>query len=141
MKTIILIMLTALSFNVLTQTTEKKTLYKGSFSITQKIQDSDTSTFFSFTYQNQKYQHISDLGIILTFDKASVKQLAELLMEFSQKDPGVQVSHKTKDYTIDLYDFSRNIYLTDTKGKYTAISKKQAIKMADEIFNNLHLLR
>ena len=141
MKKTILIAALTFGMNISAQTTEKKALYKGSFTITQKIENSDTTTFFSYTYQNQKYQHISDLGIILTFEKASVKQLAELLMEFSQKEPGITISNHSKDFTIDLYDFSKNIYLTDTKGKYTAISKKQAVKMADEILNNLHLLR
>jgi len=141
MKNLILLAVIMFGMNVSAQTTERKALYKGSFTITQKIENSDTSTYFSYTYQNQKYQHISDLGIILTFDKASVKQFAEVLKEYSQKEDKIQLSYKLKDFSIELYDFSKNIYINDSKGKYTSVSKKQASKMADEILDNLNLLR
>lgn len=141
MNKIITIAALIFGMNVSAQTTERKDLYKGSFTITQKIQNDDTTTYFSFTYQNQKYQHISDLGIILMFDKGNVKKFAEVLKEYSQKEDKIQLSYKLKDFSIELYDFSKNIYINDSKGKYTSVSKKQASKIADEILDNLYLLK
>lgn len=141
MNKIITIATLIFGMNIYAQTTERKDLYKGSFDIVQKVQNDDTTTYFVFTYQNQKYQHISDLGIILMFDKGNVKKFAEVLKEYSQKEDKIQLSYKLKDFSIELYDFSKNIYINDSKGKYTSVSKKQASKMADEILDNLHLLR
>ena len=41
----------------------------------------------------------------------------------------------------ELYDFSNNIYIQDEDGKYTQVSKKNAIKMADEFIANAKFLR
>ena len=37
--------------------------------------------------------------------------------------------------------FSNNIYIQDEDGKYTQVSKKNAIKMADEFIANAKFLR
>ncbi len=141
MNKIITIATLIFGMNIYAQTTERKDLYKGSFDIVQKVQNDDTTTYFVFTYQNQKYQHISDLGIILMFDKGNVKKFAEVLKEYSQKEDKIQLSYKLKDFSIELYDFSKNIYINDSKGKYTSVSKKQASKIADEILDKLYLLK
>ncbi len=140
-KRIITAIVFGMSTFAFSQTVERKDLYKGSFDIVQKIQNDDTSTYFVFSYQNQKYQYISDLGIVLIFDKGNVKKFAEVLKEYSQKEDKISISYKIKDFSIELYDFSYNIYINDSKGKYTALSKKKASKMSDEILDNLHLLR
>lgn len=142
MKKLIVSVALLLSVNVvLSQTTERKKLYEGDFSITMSIKNSDTSTYFSYTYQNMKYQHISDLGIIILFNKKDLVDFVNNLKSFSEKESGVVINYHHKYFDLNLHDFSKNIFITDSKGKYTSITKNKAIKLCEEIEGQIHLLK
>ena len=80
-------------------------------------------TYFYYGYQNQKYQHITDIGSVFLSKKSDLKLFAD------------------KKFRMRLYDFSEMIYIEDTKDKYTTLSKKNAKKLADEIYTKLDLLK
>jgi hypothetical protein len=125
----------------LTQTTESKKLYKGSFTITQAVKDTDTSTYFSYSYQNQKYKQITDLGMVFISKKSDMKLFAEVLKAMSAKEEGTTISVIEKEFEVNIYDFTNNVYIVDKRGKYTSLTRKKASDLADEILNNLHLMR
>lgn len=125
------------------QTVEKKTLFKSKlgYEIVNSIKEKDTMTYFYYGYQNQKYQHISDIGSVFLSKKSDLKLFADKLIEFSEKEKGTDISFADKKFTMILYDFSEMIYIEDTKGKYTTLTKKSAKKLADEIYTKLDLLK
>ena len=125
------------------QTVEKKTLFKSKlgYEIVNSIREKDTMTYFYYGYQNQKYQHITDIGSIFLSKKSDLKLFADKLIEFSVKEKGTDISFADKIFKMMLYDFSEMIYIEDNKGKYTTISKKNAKKLADEIYTKLDLLK
>lgn len=141
MKKLILTMFIALSFSVIAQTTERKKLYDGSFDIIQSVKDKDTLTYMSYSYQNQKYKTISDLGIIFIARQSEMKTFAEVLKAMSAKEEGVFISVIEKEFEVNIYDFTTNIYIVDKKGKYTSLSRKKASQLADELLEQLHLLK
>jgi hypothetical protein len=125
------------------QTVEKKTLFKSKlgYEIVNSIREKDTMTYFYYGYQNQKYQHITDIGSVFLSKKSDLKLFADKLIEFSEKEKGTDISFADKKFTMILYDFSEMIYIEDTKGKYTTLTKKNAKKLADEIYTKLDLLK
>ncbi len=137
-------MLITLSTNIFAQeTVERKTLFKSKlgYEITQLIRSSGTTTYFYYSYQNQKYRHITDLGSVFISNKEELKVFAEKLIEFSNKEKGIEVTYTDKAYSFALYDFNESIYIMDARQqKYTTISKKQAKLLADEILSKLSLL-
>lgn len=147
MKKVVLLfaMLITLSTNIFAQeTVERKTLFKSKlgYEITQLIRSSGTTTYFYYSYQNQKYKHVSDLGSVFISDKEELKIFAEKLIEFSNKEKGIEVTYTDKAYSLALYDFSSSIYIYDAKQmKYTSIDKAKAKKLAEEILTKLDLLQ
>jgi hypothetical protein len=125
------------------QTVEKKTLFKSKlgYEIVNSIREKDTMTYFYYGFQNQKYQHITDIGSVFLSKKSDLKLFADKLIEFSVKEKGTDISFADKIFKMMLYDFSEMIYIEDSKGKYTTISKKNAKKLADEIYTKLDLLK
>jgi hypothetical protein len=101
----------------------------------------DTVTYFYYGYQNAKYTHITDIGAICTQDKQELIDISNALKTLSEKEKGVQVELNINKYSLRLYDFSNNIYIEDEEGKYTYVTKKQAVKMADEFLANAKFLR
>jgi len=147
MKKVVLLfaMLITLSTNIFAQeTVERKTLFKSKlgYEITQLIRSSGTTTFFYYSYQNQKYRHISDLGSVFISNKEELKTFAEKLIEFSNKEKGIEITYTDKAYSLALYDFASSIYIYDAKQmKYTSIDKAKAKKLAEEILTKLDLLQ
>ena len=125
------------------QTVEKNTIFKIKlgYEIVNSIREKDTMTYFYYGYQNQKYQHITDIGSVFLSKKSDLKLFADKLIEFSLKEKGTDISFADKKFTMMLYDFSEMIYIEDTKGKHTTLSKKNAKKLADEIYTKLDLLK
>ena len=101
----------------------------------------DTVTYFYYGYQNLKYTHITDVGAICTDEKQELIDIANALNTLATKEKGVQVELKVGKYSLSLYDFSNNIYIEDEDKKYTQVSKKVAVKMADEFLANAKFLR
>lgn len=149
MKRLALFLLLLISFNGFgQQSKEKKDLVKGQivdYKITQVIYDkTDTSVYFGWGFQNQHYEHITDIGTILLFDKSDIELLINSIREITQKENGVTYEIELNDKCkLNIYDFANNsVYFSDTKDglhKYTTLSKKNAIKLADELSSYLYL--
>lgn len=145
MKKIMVSVALLIATNSFSQMTETKNLASGSASkwkIVMNIKNgSDTTTYFYYGYQNLKYSYISDLGAIFTTEKQELIDIANALNTLATKEKGIQVQLKVGKYSLSLYDFSNNVYIEDEEGKYTYVSKKQAVKMADEFVSNAKFLR
>jgi len=73
MRKITTIALLLLTVTVSAQMTSRKTLAKeGIFEVMESIKNTDTMVYYYFSFQNQKYQYISDLGSILLNKKDDV---------------------------------------------------------------------
>lgn len=139
MKKILMLAFLSVSLCLFSQTTQRKELYKGLYGcgVTEKVKDGDTSVYFHYTFQNAKYQHISDIGGIVLMEKDELLLLADNLIKLTEIEKGVSVDEKTKYYTLSRYDFSLEIYLIDKEGKYTIFTKQQAKKFANDIKSNM----
>ena len=138
-----------LSFSLITfsQDKEQQDLYKSKsgWKISRQIVDSkDTTTFFYWGFQNAKYSAITDVGSLFFRSKDELEGFAKKLIEFASKESGVTISSTlnsaTGKITLQLFDFTNDIYINDKNGKYFIYSKKEAEKTANEILLNSHLL-
>ena len=131
--------------NSFSQMTETKKIASGTavdWKIVMNIKNgTDTVTYFYYGYQNAKYTQITDIGAICTQSKQELIDIANGLKTLATKEKGVQLELNINKYSLRLYDFSNNIYIQDEDGKYTQVSKKNAIKMADEFIANAKFLR
>ena len=131
--------------NSFSQMTETKKIASGTavdWKIVMNIKNgTDTVTYFYYGYQNAKYTQITDIGAICTQSKQELIDIANGLKTLATKEKGVQLELNINKYSLRLYDFSNNIYIQDEDGKYTQVSKKNAIKMADEFLANAKFLR
>jgi hypothetical protein len=133
-KTILTLVFIAGAMTLFSQTSSRKTIAtESSFKVYESISGVDTMVYYYFSFQNQKYSHITDLGSILLHKKEDVLLLQQQLKEFSEIEEKVTQSVKTNNYELAIYDFSNNIYLIDSKGKYTTLTKKQAIKLSEAL--------
>ena len=137
-KTILTLMFIAGVMTLTAQTSSRRTIAtEKHFKVYESVIGVDTMVYYYFSFQNQKYQHITDLGSIMLLNKEDATLMQQQLKEYAEITEKVTQSVKTANYQLSLYDFSNNIYLTDSKGKYTTISKKEAIKLSEAIA--LHL--
>jgi hypothetical protein len=145
MKKIMVSVAILIATNGFSQMTETKKIASGSsaeWKIVMNVKNgTDTVTYFYYGYQNAKYTHITDIGAICTQDKQELIDISNALKTLSEKEKGVQVELNINKYSLRLYDFSNNIYIEDEEGKYTYVTKKQAVKMADEFLANAKFLR
>ena len=145
MKTMMISVAMFIATNSFSQMTETKKLATGTaanWRIVMNIKNgTDTVTYFYYGYQNLKYTHITDVGAICTDEKQELIDIANALNTLATKEKGVQVELKVGKYSLSLYDFSNNIYIEDEDKKYTQVSKKVAVKMADEFLANAKFLR
>ena len=124
-----------------TTTQRKKLAEERDFTVYQVVTGEDTSVYYYFSYQNAKYQHISDLGSILLSSKKDILELSSKLKEYTETKERVSLVFATNDYSLSLYDFSNNVYLMDKKGKYTMLTKKQALKLSEALLLYVELLK
>ena len=145
MKKIMVSVALLIATNGFAQMTETKKIASGTvadWKIVMNIKNgTDTVTYFYYGYQNAKYTHITDIGAICTQNKQELIDISNALKTLSEKEKGVQVELNINKYSLRLYDFSNNIYIEDEEGKYTYVTKKQAVKMADEFLANAKFLR
>ena len=142
MKKILSIALLLLTVTVSAQMTSRKTLAKeGIFEVMESIKNTDTMVYYYFSFQNQKYQYISDLGSILLNKKDDVKELSQGLLKLATHEEKISITIENKSFSISIYDFSNNVYLSDKNGKYTTMSKKQAMKLSESLLSYIDLLR
>lgn len=108
----------------------------------QKIKDDvDTTIYFSMGFQNKKYEYASDISLVFFISKEEFVLFFNKLIEFSEMENAITVSEKLGRHSINLYDFSNDIYIEDSKGKYTYISKSKAKKLANELLLNQNILK
>jgi hypothetical protein len=145
MKKIMVSVAILIATNGFSQMTETKKIASGSsaeWKIVMNVKNgTDTVTYFYYGYQNAKYTHITDIGAICTESKQELIDISNGLKTLATKEKGVQLELKVGKYSLSLYDFSNNIYIEDEDGKYTYVTKKQAVKMADEFIANAKFLR
>ena len=145
MKKIMISVALLIATNSFSQMTETKKIASGTavdWKIVMNIKNgTDTVTYFYYGYQNAKYTQITDIGAICTQSKQELIDIANGLKTLATKEKGVQLELNINKYSLRLYDFSNNIYIQDEDGKYTQVSKKNAIKMADEFLANAKFLR
>jgi hypothetical protein len=145
MKKIMISVAIFIASNSFSQMTETKKLASGTavdWKIVMNIKNgTDTVTYFYFGYQNAKYTQITDVGAICTQSKQELIDIANGLKTLSTKEKGVNIELKVGVYTLSLYDFTNNVYIEDEDRKYTYVTKKQAVKMADEFIANAKFLR
>ena len=143
MKKIIISVAIFIASNSFAQMTETKKLASGAagWKISMEIKNgTDTSVYFFYGYQNKAYDYITDIGSVFFTEEKELIDFANALKALSIKENGVQVQLQVSSATLKLYDFSNNIYIEDNNGKYTYVTKKQAIKLADEFLLNAKYL-
>lgn len=142
-KLLLSLLLVVASYSTFAQTTtERKTLFKSKYGyeIIQSVSNGDTTKYFAFSYQNMAYKTITDTGIILFTKKADLQSFVDKLEEFSNKEKGVDLSYSDKEYRLNLISSSNNIFIHDSKGKYTIAYKSILKKMLEELKGNISLL-
>jgi hypothetical protein len=141
-KTILTLMFIAGVMTLTAQTSSRKTIAtEKHYKVYESVIGVDTMVYYYFSFQNQKYQHITDLGSIMLFKKEDVLLMQQQLKEYAEITEKITQSVKTLNYQIAIYDFSNNIYLTDSKGKYTTLTKKEAIKLSESMSSYLNHLK
>lgn len=146
MKNLILCMaLMSLSFVGFNQTRETIKMVKGQnldFKIDKVITNStDTMVYFYWGFQNQKYSSITDIGSFMFYKKEDLKLFVDGLKQISEKEKGVDFQLSIGRFgTMQLYDFSNDIYITEKSGKYTTIPKKNVSNIVTEIEQYINLL-
>lgn len=140
MKTIITMLL--ISFLAIGQTTQRNTLYesKQGFKIAETIQDGSSSKYFVYSFKNEKYKHITDIGIIIIRDKNQLIDFANKLIKLSNIENKISLSFKNENYMINLYESINDIYIYDKKEKCFSITKAEAKNIGEEILLNINLL-
>jgi hypothetical protein len=146
MKNLILsIALMSLSFVAFNQTRESIKMVKGQnldFTIDKVITNStDTMVYFYWGFQNLKYSTITDIGSFMFYKKEDLKLFVDGLKQLSEKEKGIDFQLSIGRHgTMQLYDFSNEIYITETSGKYTTIRKKKVLDIVTEIEQYIDLL-
>jgi len=135
------------SFMVFSQTTtQSKTLVKGTvegWEIVQKISNSvDTTTYFYYSFRNMEYTHLKDYASILYSKKADLDTFAVKLKELANMETKINMTVTVgRSVAISIVDFSDGMYIESLGDGYTGITRQNAIKLADEILLNSHLLK
>ena len=150
MKNLFIIIIAIISFNSYSQKEVTKALATNTSTIGLgngwKIQqviknDTDTSTYFYMAFQNIAYTYITDIGSVFFSSQSDLVIFCDKLIEYANTEKGIRVKQNIGFISIELINASNSIFITDNEGKYTAISKKKALKLANEIINSAYLLR
>jgi len=150
MKNLFIIILAIISFNCYSQkqvtnslATNTSTLGLGrGWKIEQVVKnDIDTTTYFYMGFQNIAYTYITDLGSVFYSAESDLVLFCDKLIEYANTEKGISIKEKIGLTSIELLANSNSIFITDNEGKYVAISKKKAQKLADEILKSAYLLK
>lgn len=139
MKKIFFVLLLFISNYGFGQTSIRKTLFqsKYGFEITRRISENDTTSYFGYSFQNNEYKTITDIGIIILY-KDDIQEFLEKLTEFSSAEKGVDMDYQNKDYSLFLA--SDMIMIKDKRKKYNIVTKGYVKKLITDLKLNLHLL-
>jgi len=109
--------------------------------INQLIKDDDTTIYFYYGFQNREYQYITDIGSIFVTSKSELEILGKKLIEYGSIVDKVSQTELVGDVRLEFYDFSHLLYVYDRNKKYTNLTKKEAIKLGNEMIQNSHYLK
>ncbi len=103
------------------------------------IENSNVRYLIFLGFQNAKYQTITDINSVAFMDTINFNKFkTDLLNAYKLLDKGekVEMSWVNQRYKLDLYDFSKNIYITEPKGTggYTTLTKRQLGKLLENLY-------
>lgn len=101
----------------------------------------DTLVYFYMSYQNQKYQYVTDIGSVLLTRKSELAAFMEMLWVIAEMEPGISYSDKVGNVKISRFSSSNNVCITNKDGKYTYLNKKQIHRMVGELENYIELFK
>lgn len=108
--------------------------------IKQEIKNSkDTTTYFYWGYQNLEYSYITDIGSVFITTKSDLDKFSDELVNLANSDVSISTSIKIGLTKLSTYTWTKSIMVSDNNDKYTYISRKDAIKLSEEIklYSNL----
>jgi hypothetical protein len=134
MKNLITIILILFSINSFGQMKRDKFIEKnigGVKLIYQRavdIEKGDSTYVLFFSFQNAKYSRLTDIKIIGLFSRNAIEQwMKDMKSAYKQILTGekVDMDWNREEYKLTLYNFSKNLILTEGKGTggYTLLSK------------------
>lgn len=143
MKKVLFVLLFSFSFVAFSQV-KNETIMKekiGSLTIEYNkktnLENSNVDYRVYLLFQNQKYRSIVDTKIISFYSQESldefIKDLNASYKQMLTKEK-VDISWSKNDYRLDLFDFSKSLYLNSVKDTgYTTLS----IKQVESLIKNL----
>lgn len=93
------------------------------WTITEIINNNDTTIIFALSYQNSQYQHITDIGVVSFTDKQSLLKFCDEIESLAKMnlEKGSSLQIEGEGYKLVRMD-SMYVYLYDENGKFTPIS-------------------
>ena len=110
------------------------------FEITQFVENQDTTFMWSLAFQNEKYEHITDVGLIAFRTKEQVEQLAHDLEAIFLAPPSTGVSYTRDNYNLVKRENATAIYVYDEDGKYFILLSNLGDCLASQIRETIHLM-
>jgi len=107
-----------------------------SYTMSIDIDKADTLYYVYIGFQNKEYSHITDIKSVMFVDTKELSQftsdLKKMIPEMDEKKNNFEF--KRTDYVLSKYDFTKDLYLKETRrGGYTSISKGQVEKLIEWI--------
>lgn len=142
MKKIILTLGLFTSIVSYSQMTKYNSLAKdGILEIKQKISDKDTSTYCVLAYQNQEYQTITDIAVIILSDSSQINEFEKVLSEFIVVNGTSTTLYENNSYRLSCSDTYKGIFLYDSRDKWIILNNKQANKLLESVKKYKNLLQ
>jgi hypothetical protein len=145
MKKIMISVAIFIATNGFAQMTETKILAQGTgkWQIKMDIKNgADTTTFFYYSFKNQAYKYVNDIGSVYLLEEEELIDFANALKTLVAKKEKVDVTINMGWYSVSLFaNIPNEINIRDEDGQYTYITKITATKMANEFLANAKLLR
>jgi hypothetical protein len=144
MKKIIISAAMLIATNSFSQMTISKKIATGTgrWDITMDVKNGmDTSTYFYYSFKNQAYKYINDIGSIYLTEQEELIDFANALKTLVAKKGKVDVMIDMGNYSLNLFaNIPNEINIRDNDGRYTYITKITATKMANEFLLNAKYL-
>ena len=124
-------------FNVQAQeivVSQEQTLYSTEWGGYKRLKQDGEQVYL--VYQNDKYSHITDLGLVLG-TKEEIKTMLEKAIQILGMDTptkGNSISLETSKYELERFEFAPQfVYLTDSRGKYTSLDLAHVKSMLEAL--------
>jgi len=97
------------------------------------VEAGDTTKYMSIAFQNVKYQHITDIGVILLSNEEECDTFASQIKYVIPKAGGDEMVEFDEGKYKIVVGNNQNVFFYDSDGKYSFINTTNAIKLADWI--------